>query len=181
MIGTNSSSQIIVSAALNSAPPDHDRHDWNNPARMPTRFGVGLMLLFLTLFSVAFCILKACGTPPTAILFLTLLFTVVGFAQILWPGQPRLVSALSGGMYLPLWSLAFVASQVASDGDWQVLVQAAPMAFCIAPMGALFGYLAGALLAGIFLRVGFSSEPTGTPDAVVIAELVAPAAPAAPE
>ena len=156
MIGSPSQSQ-------DPSPGDpagvaQDRHDWNNPARMPTRFGVGLMLLFLTLFSVGFCILKACGTSPTVILFLTLLFTVVGFAQILWPSQPRVASALSGGMYLPLFTLGFIASQVVSEGLWQLLVEAAPMAFCVAPLGAICGYLAGALLAGIFLRVGLSSQ-----------------------
>lgn len=146
-----------------------NRRNWNNPARMPTRFGVGLMLLFLTLFSVGFWILTACGTPPAAILFLTLLFTVVGWGQILWPPQPRLISTLAGGMFVPLWLLAYMAYDYnAGQRRWSFLLEALPLTFCTAPVGALCGYLAGALIAGIFLRAG-------------VAVTTAPAAPPAAE
>lgn len=124
---------------------------------MPSKFGVGLLLFFLTLFSVSFFILGALDVPPVAILFLTLLLTVVGFGQILWPDYPRTASTLGGAMFVPLFSLAILIWERANYRSWLSVAEAAPMVFCIAPVGAMFGYLAGTLLAGIFLKTGFRS------------------------
>lgn len=131
---------------------------WEHPAKMPERFGVGLMLFFLSLFSVAFCILRACDVSPATTLFLTLLLTAVGFGQILKPDQPRRASTLAGAIFFPIWLVAVIGFEASRLGREMRFLAYGPLFLMAAIPGGCLGYLAGTLLAGIFLRAGITQE-----------------------
>ncbi len=137
--------------------------DWDNPARMPERFSIMLMLAVLSIVSVAFCILRLLNTPPATVFFFTLLFTLIALAQMLFPRAPRLVSSVTGSVYCVLWfTVAFVLEQEAlfpRSSALEKLVYVAGLLcagwILIIPFGALVGYLGGGLVAGAFLLLGW--------------------------
>lgn len=146
----------------------------NPAAKMPTRFGVGLMLLFLSLFSVGFFLLTALGVPAETILYLSLLFAAVAAAQVLWPSRPRSASSVAGALLTPAYAVGYAIwehiQEIANPKVVDLLLHAAigfiPLT---AGFGAFFGYLAGTLLAGLFLRIGLRTEDP--PPEIVLAEL----------
>lgn len=164
--------QLVLDASVESGPTPRRRpaHTWNQPARMPERFGMGLMLIALGVVSLAFCILRLLDAPPSLVFFLTLLFTLIAIAQMLFPRIPRKASVIAGAVFCPLWALLVGAGmllfkrQQASIDEWAIY---SVMTTCALPFGGLFGYLAGGLVAGIFLFLGWTDSPDTHADEVV--------------
>ncbi len=120
-------------------------------AGVPRRFGMGILLVIMTMYAVLFAVLKALGTPPLGFVLIAGFFTVVGLGQmILFKGKrPRRASVLVGGCFLPCLYLGVVIYQ-----RWRPhppdliggliggIIQ-----------GCLLGYLAGLLIAAVFLFI----------------------------
>ncbi len=125
------------------------------PARVPRRFGVGTLLLFTTMYALLFGLTQAAGVPPLVPISFAVFFTLVGLGQmLLFRGKkPRLASFVVGGAISCLFALG-------NGLMW--LFHGAPLDVCSALgmffilllaflEGGLLGYVAGCLLAGVFL------------------------------
>ncbi len=152
-----------------------DQHPLRPPPRkqtgVPRRFGVGVMLVIMTMYAVLFAVLQQ--TPAGFFVTVALFFTIVGLAQaILYKGRnPRKASIVTGaglGLLLALIgdALALVLSvqggapfsEIASLVLWLLFA-----ALCGVVFGALFGYLAGGLTAGVFLLFNKVQPPLEDP------------------
>lgn len=137
-------------------------HDWDSPARMPERFGMGLMLVALGVVSVGFSVLRWLEAPTSLVFFFTLLFTLVASAQMLFPKSPRKASVIVGAVFCPVWalgSLLVLMMFTRHESALEVWLVHALMLICSLPLGGLVGYLAGGLVAGIFLLIGWTEHP----------------------
>jgi hypothetical protein len=124
-------------------------------ARVPRRFGVGVMLILMTAFAVLFAIMRTFGAPPGVFLIIAGLFFAVTVAQIvLFHGKkPRAASMLAGGVAFPLTTIA-VAVWMTQDrnADPAALANVLPPMICMSVIaGVPLGYLAGCVMAGVFL------------------------------
>ena len=137
---------------LESRPEMPRRRRPAEPARVPRRFGVGGMLLLVTLYGLVFSLLRVTEADALAYLLIAGFLTMIAAGQMLLFGgkKPRLASFLTGGacgcaLALPgmIFSLRFGFDFVAALFylAWTFLTY------------GLFGYLVGCLLAGVFLVV----------------------------
>lgn len=136
-------------------------------AHVPRRFGVGVMMILVTVFAVLFAVLNLLGVPPGVFAIVTLVFLGVTAAQILLFGgqRPRQASLLAGGVLLPLGIIAYVAIAEAGSHDYSRTVMGAVVGclLCGVPGGAVCGYAAGNLMAGVFLILDWLRRPTDRP------------------
>jgi drug/metabolite transporter superfamily protein YnfA len=118
------------------------------PARVPRRFGVGALLSLVTLFGLVFSMLRAVEAHAAVYLGVGGFLIVIALAQmVLFQGKkPRLASFMAGGVYC---SALVVGASVVSAAQGRP----PPANFLIGPFlfGGLLGYLAGCVLAGVFL------------------------------
>jgi hypothetical protein len=159
-----------VHEAVNPDWPDADIARWvareacaprqplpprTHEAGVPRRFGVGTLLLITTLYALLFALLRAFHASPVTFFLIALFFTAIGLGQmLLFHGQrPRRASILVGAFFpaalaIPVW-LARIAlgtpyarfsmSRLLDGLFWETLA------------GAICGYLAGMLIAAVFL------------------------------
>ena len=97
-------------------------------------------------YALLFASIRALGGRELVAASIGGLVTVVGFCQaILFSGNsPRLASVLSGLIYL---TILLTVVMTIEDGPVPAMFGLA----CIAPMAAVGGYLAGAMVGGVFL------------------------------
>lgn len=151
---------VIVAQLVDNANPaqPHPYQPQRPPAQVPRRFGVGVLLLFLTAFSLLFCGLKWLQAPPWLVLRFCLLFVLVALAQMFSRGRPRQVSMVAGGIYGLLLTLLLLVDALSAMRPLQgAIVLAISSMFIFVPLGVFLGYLAGTLLAGMFLALGWRS------------------------
>lgn len=122
---------------------------------VPRRFGVGVLMIITAMYAALFAVLHTFGFSPVAFGIVVLFFTTVGLGQmLLFKGQrPRKASVLVGACFFPGFYLTVLvyraifpvgpSPRVAGD-----FCGGLP---CIVLAGALMGYLAGILIAGVFL------------------------------
>ena len=118
-------------------------------ASVPRRFGMGVLLILVTAFAVLFAAMRTIGVPPGLFVLVAVLFLGVTLGQILlFKGKrPREASLLVGGILFPLempavdWYVAQGYVAIWRLG-WRVAWRAGR---------PLFGYLAGGVMAGVFL------------------------------
>jgi RimJ/RimL family protein N-acetyltransferase len=138
------------------------------PARVPRRFGIGVLMILVTMFAVLFAMLNVMRVDPRVFAIIGVLFVGVVAAQVLlFEGRsPRKASAAVGAVLFPIEVLVVLIIEQLRTGD----PDRSPLALglfglvCTVPAGALFGYLAGGLTAGVFLalnrfRSGAGTEP----------------------
>jgi len=118
----------------------------NGASRVPARFGTGGMLFLLTIFCALFGLLKWVNAPGAIYLVVILFLLIVGIAQMRWGETPREVSIAMGAIILPV----AVVSLNLLEGYVQDS-EKLTYGIIFIPVGALFGYLAGAVLASFFL------------------------------
>lgn len=153
----------MTTSPLNpSAPtgPARPRREGLPPAvTVPRRFGMSIMLLAMTLFSLTFFVLRLLGFPGPAVVIICGFFVAISIAQMIWVRSPRKASIITGLVYSYAVALALMG--------WVVLVYRTFDLFTLillpllGPIGALFGYLAGGLMAGIFLLMGWEPNTDG--------------------
>lgn len=113
-------------------------------------------MVITTMYAVLFATLRANGVRPTAFAVIALFFTAVGLGQmLLFRGRrPRRASILVGACANPL--LIIGGAIVDSFTRGQPIDHFSAVfggLLCGLPSGALFGYLAGGLIAGVFLLI----------------------------
>ncbi len=123
-------------------------------AGVPRRFGVGILLVITTMFAVLFAIMQMLRLPPLAFAGIAVFFGAVGLGQmLLFKGErPRRASVIVGACFFPC--LVFGTIDFESVGSrWVFPFDLCMGMFCSIPVGALYGYLAGVLIAGVFLVI----------------------------
>ena len=124
---------------------------------MPRRFGVGALVALTALFATVFAVATSLGAPPVLVGGIGLFFVGVGLGQmVLFGGKdPRRASVVSGAALLPVLYIAAVIVVTAIQGE-RLSPRLLPGFFSVVIIGAMlgagFGYLAGALIAGLFLK-----------------------------
>lgn len=121
--------------------------------QVPRRFGTAAILGFTTLMAIMFAAVRFFGGPWWIYMFLFSLVFTTAVSQMVFRMGPRISSVVSGSILLPvLVVIVFVVEAFSHSNlsrvDWlEMILLAVPMAM----VGALVGYLAGALGAGVFL------------------------------
>jgi hypothetical protein len=142
-----------------NAPPWAAR--WDRPAAgVPRRFGIGVLMLLVAMYAVLFSAMSVMGASPAVFVPIAAFITIVGLGQVLLfrSRYPRAASIYSGAVALPLVMLAVIVVAVTVEpgpfrhwGPFLALLFA--VVFAAIPLGAMFGYLAGGLTAGVFLLI----------------------------
>ena len=96
-----------------AATPKSDRKVYH----VPTRFGLGTMVLFTVFFALLSLCLRLLNASPSASLVILGLFAVIGGSQVVWQDAPRAASAWAGAVSLPL----IFTIQLAIQGAWRDL------------------------------------------------------------
>ena len=124
----------------------------------PRRFGIGVMLLMMTMYAVLFAFMQVMGTPPVVFAFIAIFVTGVGFAQMaLFGGKyPRAASIWAGAFLLPIQVGALIIwNMLYLDAEPVIMTIAITIAVAVPciPLGVFLGYLSGGLTAGVFLLI----------------------------
>lgn len=114
----------------------------------PRRFDLATMFVLMIVYSCLLGLFVGIGLPDVVTISTLGFLTIVGLAQpVLFDGKsPRLASVVVGGLSLPMiFTLAtLVYSPKASMGSLAAGI-------CSIPLGLCLGYVAGALVGGVFL------------------------------
>ncbi len=149
-------------------PPTHpDPSRRRRPFGVPRRYGISSLIAVTAGCAVLFSVMNCLGAPPTLMVVIAGYFALVAIGQaVLFGGQkPRQASMLVGSVAFFLGQLSFfmlvfrgsLALALTGGGSW-VLIAALLI-------GSACGYLAGALVAGIFLildRLQHRRDPPAT-------------------
>lgn len=137
------------------------------PVGMPKRFSIAIMMAWITLFAMAFSVLKGVDAPPGVFGSVTILMLGIGVAQMwLFGGKkPRLASVVAGAVVLcvevaGLNILTGCFSVERSSIVLRVVTSIVLIIPCV-PLGAFFGYLLGGLTAGIVLTLNYLENRKG--------------------
>jgi len=129
----------------------------SNAHHVPRRFGVGSLLVVTAFFAVLLGGMSALGAHPVVLAVMMGFFLIVGLAQaILFRGKdPRAASVVAGGALFGLVPLVGVCIGVIMNGVSLDELLMLPVLLLLlgfnAILGGVAGYLAGVLLAGVFL------------------------------
>lgn len=112
---------------------------------VPRRWSVSTLLVATTLYALLCAGLRLVRAPAQILLVVSAFLVFVAIAQLILPQAPRLASAFAGVLFFCI-------------GSWVSAIRHAPAAamsadafMVLAFSGAILGYLAGSILAGIFL------------------------------
>jgi hypothetical protein len=133
-------------------------------AGVPRQFGIGILLVITTMFAVLFAMLQGLGAPPLAFAGIAVFFGAVGLGQmLLFKGKrPRRASVIVGACFLPCLLLGTIVIEMFEERRVVPDFFTGLLLFLIwSPVGALFGYLAGLLIAGVFLVIDMLKKRLG--------------------
>jgi len=141
---------------------------WDTTAPgVPRRFGLAVLLLMVTLYSVLFASMQLLGATPVTFTVVAVLVTGVGLGQTLLFGgkYPRAASIWVGACLFPVEILVVDVGKWLTLAEHSVSVDAvaesiARVALSI-PGGAFFGYLSGGLTAGVFFLLDRYAKKPG--------------------
>lgn len=129
-------------------------------AGVPRRFSLGRLMMITAFFAVLFGLLSWLDAHPILFVVVAVFVTVVGLAQaILYSGKkPRKASVVAGSAVCALVSMIWCLSLLFAVGVRPGIGNVISLAFFFAVatvfwagVGGVFGYLAGCLIAGVFL------------------------------
>ena len=135
------------------------RWDTTPAAGVPRRFGVGILMLLMTLFAVLFSVMRTMGASVETFAIIATMVAAVAIGQIfLFGGRyPRAASIWVGACFFPLQVMVVRLWMYSPYGDGSFLSPVkliegsiCPMLVSI-PIGAGFGYLTGGVVGGVFL------------------------------
>lgn len=137
------------------APSESEPH-WGKTYSVPSRFGIGTIMIFTALLAVTLRAFDAMGAPRPVLVFVLGLMLVVGLAQavLFARKRPRFSSLIAGIAVCDLVYLAFMIAALFRGGSPRHIAQTIALMFLViplTPLGAALGYVAGAALAGVFL------------------------------
>ncbi len=156
-------------SAAQCAVPWGAAWDYKPAVGMPRKFSMAVLMMMVALFAVMFSTLKWFDASPVYYLvFGVLVFGVTMGQMILFGGKyPRAASIWTGAVLLPLEIGAINLFTTLIIGNVRIferfLITIFFMFFSV-PVGAMFGYLAGGLSAGVVLLLERkkSEEPLAT-------------------
>jgi hypothetical protein len=134
---------------------------------MPRKFSIAIMMTMVTLFAVLFSLFRCIHAPPVIYgVFGVLVFGVAVGQMVLFGGNyPRAASIWTGAFLLPVEvaCIIFFSNEFTNGNDLfsRFFLAIFVMIYTI-PIGAFFGYSAGALTGGVVLlleRKNNSSSP----------------------
>ncbi len=139
-------------------------------AGVPRRFSVGKLMLITAFFAVLFGLMSCLSVPTWVFVTVAVFVAVIGLAQaILYSGkEPRRASVVAGGAVGALTYVGFALAVLISEGlggiegALLILLCVAFLAPAGAIAGGVLGYVAGCLVAGLFLRK--DSKPSDADD-----------------
>lgn len=116
---------------------------------VPSRFGVGTLLVVTAAYGALLAVLRVVGYNRPAIVWLVVFVSLVGTGQMLLFGsrRPREASLLTGAAGLPIVALLVVTIH---NGGFRLNELTCLLCSAVI-VGAPAGYLAGGLVAGVFL------------------------------
>jgi hypothetical protein len=124
---------------------------WKEPPElycMPRRYGIGTLLVISTFYGCLIAALQAINAPWQMVLWCCLLFLVVGLFQMFSrPALARWASILAGVLFMFVFGLLIgllYSPRITHPGRSFVVV-------CITVTGPVVGYVAGAVVGGVFL------------------------------
>jgi hypothetical protein len=121
---------------------------------VPRRFGIGTLMILTTAFAVMFSLMKVLGTLPEVFSCVSIFVAGVAACQVLmFQGKnPRKASFVGGyivgGVLAVGFAIFWGVYWREADQFFRALIVGLPLA---ALLGGPFGYLAGCVVAGIFL------------------------------
>ena len=122
--------------------------------QVPRRFSVRTLLVVTALFAAMLSLFKWTDTSPLVLVFYSSFVIVVGAAQVLLERSPRLASIVAGAIFLPILKLIAVAVEdgltAVNTGPFTGLFTNGQIVYLFL-FGALYGYLSGTMLAGLYL------------------------------
>lgn len=131
----------------------------SNAYRVPRRFGMGAILIGMTLFSVMVAMFTAAGVPGLVIAGVVTFCVAIGLSQMFLFGgrRPRPVSILVGVVLCVVLAecVAIYQINMFAQWNWYVIGELVQLTIYAALWGAFFGYLAGGALAGVFLFLDY--------------------------
>lgn len=150
-----------VLARCTRTPPRDDRHgprllaplaerQANEPFGVPSRFGIGTLLVVTASYGALLALLRALDWDRQVIGWIVVFISVVGASQMLLFGsrRPRQASLITGAIGLPV--IVVLTSILHTNRHGQP--NAIGCGLCSAVIfGAPAGYLAGGVVAGVFL------------------------------
>jgi hypothetical protein len=154
---------------------------------VPRRFGIGTILIVMGAAAVLLAFLVVCGVPAPFVFHLVGFLAVIAFAQaILYRGtNPRRASIAAGAIICPVYAITAGIILMALTDDLNGRIDIFIYVIFVSVLGSLFGYLAGGVVGGIFLIMGYWEQRFGKEVIAVHFDPFAPkkdrAANAAPE
>ncbi|MGA2798351.1 MAG: Clp protease N-terminal domain-containing protein [Thermoguttaceae bacterium] len=135
---------------------------------MPRKFSMAVLMMMVTLFAVMFSILRWLGAMPVYYgIFGVLVFGVTLGQMLLFGGKyPRAASIWSGAALLPVEIGAINLFSDLINVYHNIFARIATTIFFMiftVPAGALFGYLAGGLTAGVVLLLEWKKDQDPLP------------------
>jgi len=136
-------------------------------AGVPRRFGIGKLMAITALFAVLFGLMKWLSFYPIVFAMVGVFVAGIGAAQALLFGgrKPRQASVIAGSLLSVTFCVAgFTVDCLESGfprGEYLFLAFMGLLVFIV--LGAGLGYLAGCLMAGLFLRDLYVREKTSDP------------------
>lgn len=120
---------------------------------VPRRFGVGGMVVIVTMFGLLYGGLQWLQAPPVVFLGAAVFFAGLALGQMLFKGgrSPRAASVITGAILWPA-EVLLLALWLNGEAPRGPPLDAALVILVInVPVGALLGYLGGCLVAGVVL------------------------------
>ena len=142
----------VLSVGLCLASCAGDRDD---PATVPRRFWMGTLLMVV---SLVFAAAKWLDMPPPLTVFAASFLAIIGALQMLMNNVPRAVSVAASAILLPV-ALAATWSALGANSHplfGTLVTTPADIVFGLAHLaavGAVFGYVGGVVVAGLFLVI----------------------------
>ena len=122
--------------------------------QVPRRFGLRSILVVTALFAATLSIIKWTASPIEPFIFYFSLVVVVGGAQVVFERKPRLASIVAGSMFVAVMKFSVIAFHLdlhaVDKGLFMGLLSEGKVIYSLL-FGALYGYLTGTLLAGLYL------------------------------
>ena len=133
--------------------PHGTEHPRLKPVGVPRQFSVGTFIIIITLFGVLFAVLTIQHVHPITFGCITVFFMGIGIAQMFMFGghEPRMASWITG---IPLGFICGLTGFLLAKWNGLIDIPSGDIIgisiVCIL-MGGPCGYMAGCLIAGIFL------------------------------
>jgi len=125
--------------------------------QVPRRFGLRTVLVVMAVFAALLSVVQWTDAKPIDLIVCAGFVALVAGSQVVLDRSPRLASILAGACFLTILKFsAFVVDDglatMINDGPFIRLFAERRLIF-VPVFGALLGYLAGTLLAGLYLVI----------------------------